>query len=390
LNINKLYTDIESFYPKMVDIRRDLHKHPELGFEEVRTPKVIADFLKKICLEVRTEVGGRGVVGILRGKKDGQTIALRADFDALPIHEENDLPYTSTIPGVMHACGHDGHTATLLGVASVLSNYRDELKGNVVFIHQFGEEVPPGGAKPMIEDGCLDGVDVIFGTHLMSTIPLGEIHYNHDYLMAGGDLFEITIKGKGGHGAQPHETIDPIVTASQLVMNFHHVVSRNIDPLHSAVLTVGAIHSGDALNIIPDEAKLGGTIRAFDPNVQALIEQKIRHITESTCTTTGADFEIEYMRGYKAVRNDHDKTEYIKNISADVVGKEQVIETKPVMAGEDFSNYLHEIPGSYFFTGAMMNDPEQVYAHHHPRFNFDEKAMLIAAKIFLTAVAKYQ
>src|SRR5699024_2317068 len=139
-----------------------------------------------------------------------------------------DLPYKSSIPGVMHACGHDGHTATLLGVASVLSNYRDELKGNVVFIHQFGEEVPPGGAKPMIEDGCLDGVDVIFGTHLMSTIPLGEIHYNHDYLMAGGDLFEITIKGKGGHGAQPHETIDPIVTASQLVMNFHHVVSRNI------------------------------------------------------------------------------------------------------------------------------------------------------------------
>ena len=388
MDIQQLYQELEEVFPKMVEIRRDLHQNPELGFEEVRTPKLIAEYLTELGLEVRTEVGGRGVVGTLRGGKPGKTVALRADFDALPIQDEKEVPYKSQVPNKMHACGHDGHTATLLGVATVLAKHRDELEGNVVFIHQHAEEIAPGGAKPMVEDGCLDGVDVIFGAHLSSITPLGQIGYREGYKSAAADSFKITINGKGGHGASPHQTVDPVVTASQLVINLQQIVSRNVDPIKSAVLTVGSIHSGKAGNVIPDSATINGTIRSYDPEVRDLLEERLKHIAETTCALTGATCEVQYSRGYDALWNHPKETRYLRDIAKEVVGEENVIETPPGMGAEDFTYYIQKVPGTFFNVGAKLDDPSRVFPHHHPRFDFDEKAMLIAAKVFVTAIAK--
>jgi len=390
MNIEQLYAELEDLFPTLVDIRRDLHMHPELGFQEVRTPKMIAEYLQDLGIDVRTEVGGRGVVGTLKGGKAGKTIALRADFDALPIHDEKDVPYRSTIDGKMHACGHDGHTAALLGVATVLAKHRDELAGNVVFIHQFAEEIPPGGAKPMVEDGALDGVDVVFGAHLQSQLPLGKISVKEGYQSAAADIFEIKISGKGGHGAYPHQSVDPVVTASQLVVNLQQVVGRNVDPIESAVLTVGAIQSGDIGNVIPDTALLKGTVRTYKKDVRDLIEKRLKQITEATCLATGASFEIDYLRGYDAVWNHPNETKYLKEVAAEVVGEDQVQNAKPTMGGEDFCYYLQEVPGTFFNVGAMLSDSDKVYPHHHPRFDFDEKAMLVTGKVFIAAILNSQ
>lgn len=389
MDIHTLHNDLETLFPTMVDIRRDLHMHPEISFQEVRTPKLIADYLTELGLEVRTAVGGRGVVGLLRGGKKGKTIALRADFDALPIQDEKAVSYKSLVPGAMHACGHDGHTAALLGVATVLAKHRDKLEGNVVFIHQFAEELAPGGAKPMIEDGCLEGVDVIFGAHLQSGSPVGEVSYREGYTMAAADFFEITVSGRGGHGASPHLTIDPLVTASQLVVNLQQIVSRRVDPVKPAVLSVGAFHAGEAGNVIPDIAKLTGTIRTYDTETRDLIEQELKQVALATCQVTGATCEITYERGYDAVWNHPNETEYIREVASGIVGTENVIEREQGMGAEDFTYYLKEVPGTFFFIGAKLNDPEQVYPHHHPRFDFDESAMLIAAKVFVSAVIKF-
>ena len=254
---NTLYKKLDEHYQEMVEIRRYLHQYPELSFQEEKTPAYIAEYHRKLGLEVRTGVGERGVVATLRGAKPGKTVALRADFDALPIKEENDIPYKSKVDGVMHACGHDGHTATLLVLAKVLHSMKDQLEGNVVFIHQHAEELAPGGAIAMIEDGCLEGVDVIFGTHLWATAPVGEIQTRSGPLMAAADRFDIEIQGKGGHGAMPHLTRDAIVIGSQLVTNLQQIVSRRVDPIESAVISVGNFVSDNAFNVIADRAKLG-------------------------------------------------------------------------------------------------------------------------------------
>lgn len=388
MDIRTLHKEVEEIYPKMVEIRRDLHQHPELSYQEERTAKFIADYLTDLGLEVRTEVGGRGVLGLLRGKKEGKTIAIRADFDALPIQDEKDVPYKSSVPNVMHACGHDGHTATLLGAATVLAKHRETLAGNVLFLHQHAEEHFPGGAKPMIADGCLDGVDVVIGTHLQSTLPPGEIYYREGYTMAASDMFEITIAGKGGHGAAPHDTVDPLVTASQLVVNLQQIVSRNVDPIKSAVISVGSFHSGDAPNVIPDTATITGSVRSYDPEIRDLLQARIKQMSEAACQASGATCEVKYSLGYDAVWNHPAETDYIKKIAEEVLGKDKVKEIDPKMGGEDFGYYLQEVPGTFFFTGAKLSNPDLVFPHHHPRFDFDEKAMIAAAKVFVTAVAK--
>lgn len=386
--LKKILEELEEIFPEMVEIRRDLHQNPELSFQEVRTPKKIAEYLTELGIEVRTEVGGRGVVGFLRGGQEGPTIALRADFDALAIHDEKGVSYKSKTPGVMHACGHDGHTATVLGVAKVLSKYREEIAGNVVFIHQFAEEVAPGGARPMIADGCLDGVDVIFGMHLQSTAPAGQILYREGYAMAAADLFRITVQGKGGHGAYPHLTVDPLVTGSQLVVNLQQIVSRKVDPQNAAVVTVGSFHSGEAFNVIPDTAEIIGTVRTYSPEVRSLIEEQIKQVAKSTCESMGATCKVSYERGYDALWNHPKETNYIKEIATGIVGEENVKLRPAVMGGEDFSYYLQEVPGTFFFAGASPDDSE-VYPHHHPMFDFNEKAMLNAAKVFVSAIFNY-
>ncbi|MFD1929277.1 M20 family metallopeptidase [Sporosarcina siberiensis] len=389
MDIHKLHEDLELIFPKMIEIRRDFHMHPEISFQEVRTPKIIADYLENLGLEVRKGVGGRGVVGILRGGKKGKTIALRADFDALPIQDEKEVTYKSTISGAMHACGHDGHTATLLGVATILAKYKEKIKGNVVFIHQFAEELPPGGARSMIEDGCLDGVDVIFGAHLQGGLPVGEVFYREGYTMAASDFFEIKITGKGGHGASPHLTVDSLVTASQLVLNLQQIVSRKVNPVNPAVLSVGAFNSGSALNVIPEGAYIGGTIRTYDSDTRDLMENELKKLALATCQLSGATCEVVYDRGYDAVWNHPNETNFIRKIASGVVGDENVKERELGMGSEDFAYYLNEVPGSYFFVGAKLEEPDLVYPHHHPRFDFDESAMLITAKVFVSAVLSF-
>ncbi|GAE35894.1 M20 family metallopeptidase [Halalkalibacter akibai] len=371
---------LEELFPEMVELRRLLHAEPELSFQEVKTPNFIGNYLERLGVEVKRGVGGRGIVGYIRGDLPGKTVALRADFDALPIEEETGLPFASKQPGVMHACGHDGHTATLLVLAKVLMEYKSQLRGTVVLIHQFAEELAPGGAIEMIKAGCLNEVDAIFGTHLWSTMPLGQIGYRQGPIMAAADRFEITIHGRGGHGASPHETVDSIAVAASVVTQIQHIVSRNIDPLKSAVVTIGSFHAGGAFNVIADSAKLVGTVRTFDQNVQELIIARLEEVTNGICLAMGATYSITYEKGYPAVVNDSQETNRFIETASHILGKENVFEMEPVMGGEDFAYYLQHVPGTFFFTGAGNEEEGIVYPHHHPKFNFDEKAMLIAAK----------
>ncbi|MCG7334382.1 M20 family metallopeptidase [Sporosarcina sp. ACRSM] len=383
----QLFEKLDSAYEDMVVIRRHLHMHPELSFKEVKTAQYIHDFYADLGIEVRAGVGGNGVVARVKGGRPGKTVALRADFDALPIQDEKEVPYKSTIPGVMHACGHDGHTATLLQVAKAIHELREDLAGEYVFIHQHAEEFAPGGAISMIEDGCLDGVDAIFGTHLWSMTPAGTIEYLTGPIMAAADRFSIKVQGAGGHGASPHETKDAIVIASQLVMNLQQLVSRRVNPIDSAVLSIGSFVAENAFNIIADTATLGGTVRTFNPEIRDLMEVEMKRVVDGTALAHNCTIEFSYHRGYPAVVNHAAETEFLKTVAESVPEAQRVVESIPQMGGEDFAYYLEKVPGTFFFTGAM---PAQPYPHHHPKFDFDEKAMLLAAKTLGAAAIDYQ
>lgn len=382
-----LVTNLESrlaeLFDEMVSLRRHFHQYPELSFQEIETPKTIARYLRELGIEVREHVGGNGVVGRIRGG-DGPTIALRADFDALPIQDVKDVPYRSKINGVMHACGHDAHTATLLVLAKVLME--TDLPGDVVLIHQFAEELAPGGAKPMIEDGCLDGVDYIFGAHLWTPLPFGTVGVKSGPVMAAADRFELTIKGKGGHGAIPQHTVDALMVAVNVSGQLQQVISRRTDPLEPAVLTIGSFTSGQAFNVIAEEAKLSGTVRTFTQATQERIISEMSRVIASICAASEAEYELEYIKGYPAVVNHPTATETIRQVASDVVGIDGVIDLTPMMVGEDFAYYLQHIPGSFFFTGAGNPERAAIFPHHHPRFDIDERAMLHTARILLGAL----
>ena len=377
---------LEALYPEMVERRRYLHQHPELSFHEVETPRYIAQHLKALGIEVRTEVGGRGVVGYIRGGKPGKTVALRADFDALPIADAKEVAYRSTVPGVMHACGHDGHTATLLAVAETLMQQRESLPGNVVLIHQHAEEVVPGGARDMIADGCLEGVDVIFGTHLWSTIDLGHVGVRTGPIMAAADKFELTLHGKGGHGAKPHETIDAVLLGATIVKELQSIVSRQLNPLEPAVVTVGTLHAGNTFNVIADQATLTGTVRTFDEATADDIIERMERTIKGICEAVGATYHFTYEKGYPAVINHAAPTALIESVAREVLGDERVFEIEPTMGGEDFAYYLQHVPGAFFFTGA---GDASYPPHHHPQFDFKEPAMLDAARILVEATWRY-
>lgn len=383
----QLFGKLEQSYDDMVDIRRYLHMHPELSFKEVKTAAYIADFYKNLGIEVRTNVGGNGVTAKVTGAKPGKTVALRADFDALPIQDQKETPYASTVPGVMHACGHDGHTASLLQLAKAFNEMKDELAGEYVFIHQHAEELAPGGAVSMIEDGCLDGVDVIFGTHLWSLYDSSVIYYAAGPVMAAADRFEITVQGAGGHGASPHQTKDAVVIASQLVISLQQIVSRRVDPIESAVLSIGSFVAENAFNIIADQAVLAGTVRTFTPEIRDLMEREIRRVVEGTAIANDCQIAVDYVRGYPAVVNHAKETDFLKRTAEQIPGLAGVKEMAPQMGGEDFAYYLEKVPGTFFFTGAR---PKDAYPHHHPRFDFDEQAMLSAAKTLGAAAIDYQ
>lgn len=381
--MKKLFSRVEEIYPELIKLRRDFHMYPELSHQEVETPKKIATYLSNLGLEVRTQVGGRGVVGYLKGGKPGRTIALRADFDALPIHDEKDVDYRSRVDGVMHACGHDIHTAALLGVAKVLSEIREEVPGTIVFLHQFAEETTPGGAEFMIQDGCLEGVDIIYGAHVDSQQSLGTVYVTEGYISAAQDDFYIEIYGKGGHGASPHETVDALVTGSQLVLNLQQIISRKVHPLKSATLSVGSFTSGSTTNIIPDTASLKGTVRTYDNEVRELIQEWMTKVTKSTCEATGATYELNYINDCPAIYNEPQETKLVERVATKVWGEKNIIKGEPMMGSEDFAYYTEVVPGVYFMVGGNNPELATAYPHHHPMFDVDERSMLDIAKLFI-------
>lgn len=380
------FSKLDALYDEMVDIRRHLHMHPELSFQEYETAKFIADYQTKLGLDVQTKVGGLGVVATLKGGKPGKTVAIRADFDALPIEEENDVPYKSKNPGVMHACGHDAHTAIALGMAKALVSVKDELEGTVVFIHQHAEEEDPGGAKSMIEAGALEGIDAIFATHMENYIPVNHISHNDDYIFGSSDDFVIEIKGVGGHAAFPHDTTDVIAIGGQLVSNLHQVVSRKVDPLKSAVLTIGSFQAGSKANVISDVAIMEGTVRTFDKDVRQEMHDWIQQITEHTCKAFGADYQIDYQFGYPATKNDKTMNQLLVNAAKDVLPAENIKADPPTMGAEDFSYFLEKKQGTYFFTGSANEEKGFIYPYHHPKFDIDEKALENGAKVLTAAI----
>lgn len=380
---------IEAIFPQMVRWRRDFHQYPELSFQEERTPKVVADWLKQCGLKVRTGVGGNGVVGLLEGGFAGPTIALRADMDALPIQDEKSCDYRSQVPGVMHACGHDAHTSTLMGVASLLAERREQIRGRILFIFQHAEEQIPGGAARMIADGALDGVDAIVGVHLWTPLPCGVIGLREGALMAAADSFKIEVIGKGGHGGLPHKAVDAVAITSHLVVNLQTIIGRQVDPLQSGVISVGRIQGGNAFNVIAERCELEGTVRTFDPQLRNHIYERIEEVATQTCRMFGADCRLEYGWGYPPVVNDQTEAHRLAQVARKVLGNEQVWEIPEIMAAEDFAYYLQEKPGAFCLVGAGNVEKGFTHPHHHPLFDLDEEAMKVSAEILIESALAY-
>jgi len=386
--LSEIYKKIDQRYSEMVEIRRYLHQYPEVSFQEFETATYIANFYEKLNIPYEKNVGGNGVIATLKGGKPGKTVALRADFDALAIQDEKDVPYKSKNPGVMHACGHDGHTATLMILAKVMKEYQHDVEGTIVFLHQHAEEETPGGAISIVQSGKLDHVDAVFGNHLWATSDLGNIETRTGVFMAGTDRFEITIKGQGGHGAYPHQTKDALVIGAEVVSQLQNIVSRRIDPLSTAVITVGRFEAGTTFNIIANKATLIGTVRYLDPDIQHIVRAEMERVVKGICIANNADYELNYSEGFPPVMNHENETELIFQTSKHVPEVDNAQAVAPQMGGEDFAHYLQFKPGAYFFTGAKKEGNE--YPHHHPMFDFDEKAMPIAAKMLIGTYFAYQ
>ncbi len=384
-----MITLVNKYYDELVAIRRYLHMHPELSFQEEKTPEYIAAFLEEQGITVERNVGGRGVVGRLIKDESLPTLAIRADFDALPIQDEKDAPYKSQVPGVMHACGHDAHTAILMITAKILAKNFDKINGNLVFIHQHAEEVDPGGAIQMIADNCLKGVDAIIGQHVSSDLDVGKLGYKYGTATGIPDDFWITIKGKGGHAAHPDTTIDPVAAAIRLCNDLQYIVSRKTSATTPAVISVTQLQAGDQNNVIPDSAKIAGTIRTFDPTTQKLMIDELKRCLEGLVTTMGITYDLKYSKGYPPVVNTTNETDLIVNAARKIEDIEELVELKPSLGGEDFSYYLQRVPGSFFYTGTRNENFKADFPHHHPKFDIDEKGMLNAVKVFLQATEDF-
>ena len=364
----------DSVVRDVIELRRDFHAHPELGFEEVRTAGVVVNRLRRLGYEVRTGIAETGVLGILRTGKPGRCVLLRADMDALPVEEQGDLPFASTVTGKMHACGHDAHVAILLGAAGMIMERRDALCGTIVLCFQPAEE-GKGGAAAMVAQGVLDDphVDVVYGLHVWSQAPIGVVSTRPGPMMAASDSIEITVKGRGGHGAQPDHTVDPIATAAQFVSTVQTVVSRKLDPLEPTVVTIGAIHGGTVHNVIPDDVRMLGTVRTFNEDLRDVMAAKIEQVLSGCCESAQARYDYAYLRRYPVTSNDPEQAEYVLDLATRTLGANNVGEQPKIMGAEDFSFMLQRRPGCYFFLGAEI-DAEVDRPHHSPRFAIDERA----------------
>jgi amidohydrolase len=361
--------------------RRHLHANPELSFEEVETSAFVERQLRAIGgLEISRPTPTSVVARLRCG--DGPVLALRADMDALPIEEESGVEFTSTRPGVMHACGHDMHTAWLLAVAQTLAGRRDELAGEVRFIFQHAEELPPGGARQLVAAGALDGVDAIVGAHVFADVEIAKVAVPVGAFMAAPDTFRIVVRGRGGHAAMPHETADPLAAAAQIVGNLQHIVSRETDPIGRAVVSVTRINAGTANNITPELAELSGTVRTFAPTVRDAIRGSLERIASHVAEAHRCTAALEYEEGYAAVVNDAGISDLIRG----VVEPDRLVEIPPSMGGEDFSAYQLAVPGCFFVVGGGGAD---AFPHHHPRFAVDEAAIPVAVDVFVRTALAY-
>lgn len=381
--INKINELCEKYYSRIVEIRHEIHMHPEVGYKEFKTSQLVCDELRKLGIEVQTNIAKTGVIGLIKGKYPGKTVLLRADMDALKVQEETDLEYKSQVPGVMHACGHDGHTAGLLGAAMILNELKDELHGNVKLMFQPDEEIE-GGAKPMIEEGILENptVDAAFGAHLWGSIKEGKVGVKHGPIMASPDIFNIKIIGKGGHGGVPQSSIDPIPIMSQVINSLQTIVSRRNNPLKPLVISCCHVKAGvcDCHNAIPTEALIGGTVRTFDEDIRVFAEKSIEEVVKGITTCQGATYEYEYIRQFPPVVNDDKMTDIAAASIAKVIGDENVFELEePSMGGEDFAYIANSVPSSFVFVG-ISEDENNPVLHHNSKFAWNDKNMKILSK----------
>ncbi len=371
--------------------RRDLHAHPELGNQERYTPELIARTLEPLGLEIVTGIGGTGVVAVLRGAGDGPTLALRADMDALPLTEEGDRPYRSTIAGTMHACGHDGHVAMALGAARLLHGLRDRFHGNVKFLFQPAEETY-GGASEMIADGCLTrapAVDAVFGVHLEPYGAVGELRVRDGAIMASADALRVTVKGQGGHASEPHACVDPVAVAAHIITNLQTLVTRRFDASNPVVISITYLQAGSAFNIIPAEAVLAGTVRTVDPAVRAAMPERLEPLIQHTAAAFGATAELAYVHGSGVVVNHAGFTDVVRQVIGGTRGDETVIDLEHAMMGaEDFGLYMEHVPGTFAFLGARPAHQEP-FPLHHPRFDFDERALPVGVEVLTTVALAY-
>ena len=367
---------------KIVTWRRHLHMYPEIGFKEHETTKYIVGELAKYPEIEVLRPTETGCVAVLKGVKSGKVVGLRADIDALPLEEQADVEFKSKNPGVMHACGHDMHAAMLLGAVDALYKIKDALCGTVKFIFQHAEEVDPGGAVQIIESGALDDVQAFYGCHVASDTPVGTVLAAHGPVYANADFFAITVQGKGSHAARPENSIDPLLTGAEIVQALNHIVSRNIATSESAVVTVGMFHAGTADNIIPDIAKIAGTVRSYTPEVRDLAEERIKTVAQGICSAYGAKCVVDYIRGYSAVVNDEALYHLFKKITAETLPDVIIEEMEPIMGAEDFSAYSTIAPAFYSCVGAKP-DGEEYFEHHHPKFKLDEDALVIGTALHI-------
>lgn len=381
--------EAEAIFNDMIKMRREFHRFPEIGFQEQRTSKIVAQTLLDLGLEVQTGIGQTGVIGILEGSKDGPTVLMRFDMDGLPIEESNEVDYVSQNPGVMHACGHDGHMTMGLSLARIMSKYRDKIAGRLKFVFQPAEE-GLGGAFAMIADGVLDNPkpDVAFAMHLWTPLDLGIVQVATGPAMAASSIFTLNVRGRGGHGAAPHQTIDPILASAHIITALQSIVSRNVDPQESVVISLGQLQAGTSHNVIPESVDIKGTVRSYSNEVHRLLYRRILEMARNLAAGFNCTVSLETIAIVAAVVNSAEPTERVRRAAAKIVGLENIID-KREMASEDMGYMLEEIPGCYFFIGARNEEKGINFPHHHPRFDFDEQAMINGVATMGEAVASY-
>lgn len=384
-----LSEEVVNLKDELIALRRDFHQHPELGFEEVRTSGIVVSYLLSLGLEPRSGIAKTGVTADIVGALPGPTILLRADMDALPIQEETALPFASKVPGKMHACGHDGHTAILLVTAKLLCQRRATLKGTVRVLFQPAEE-GPGGAAPMIAEGVLDGVQAALGLHLWLNLATGQVNFCPGPMLAATDEFDLKVIGVGTHAASPHEGVDPLTTAAHIVTATQTMMTRSVDPKQPIVLSVTRFHAGTAHNVIAPYADLGGTLRTYNEDVRKATKEKFENLARNVAKAYGADIELIWREGYPVLVNDPGVSAVVEAACRDLM-KLAPLEQRPdarSMGGEDMAFYLQKVPGCFFFLGAYNEDVDAHYSHHHPKFTVDEDSLPIGVELFLACVER--